>query len=244
MGKHGRHMRNNFFKVLGLVGLALFMACGAHADGTPANMVFTGVNGAQDGQYYVSPYNGVMNPGTSSAQQVVLFCDDINNEVTFGQTWTANVTSLASGVFTNTRYGNGSINPNLGSTNPQVLYEEAAWLVTQFASNPSDYVTLQHALWDLMTPGAEPTGVANGDVDGVTVGQWLALAGLNYTSINPADFEILTNIGCASGTNTPCLAYSGQVQEFIIRTPEPSSLALLVSGMLALMLLVIRRGRA
>jgi hypothetical protein len=235
-------MRNNCFKVLGLVGLALFLACAAHADGTPVNMVFTGVNGAQDGQYYVSPYNGTMN-----LAPVTLFCDDINNEVTWGQTWTANVTSLASGVFTNTRYGS-SVNTGLSSnpytTNPLTLYEEAAWLVTQFASHPSDYVTLQHALWDLMTPGAESTSFTNNDADNKSVGDWLALAGTGYTSINPADFEILTNIGCTPGTNTPCLAYSGQVQEFIVRTPEPSSLALLVSGMLALMLLVIRRGRA
>lgn len=232
-------MRNSFFKVLGLVGLALFLSCAAYADGTTVSMVFGTVNGAQDGQYYVSPYYGTMN-----GAPVTLFCDDINNEVTWGQTWTANVTSLASGVFTNTRYGNGSINPNLGSNNPKVLYEEAAWLVTQFASNPSDYVTLQHALWDLMTPGAEPTAFTNGDADNKSVGDWLALAGTGYTSINPADFEILTNIGCAPGTNTPCLAYTGQVQEFIVQTPEPSSLALLVTGMLALMLLVIRRGRA
>ncbi|MGA2605839.1 MAG: PEP-CTERM sorting domain-containing protein [Terriglobia bacterium] len=224
-------MRNNFFKVLGLVGLALFLACAAYADGTPVNMVFTGVNGVSDGQYYVSPYYGTMN-----GAPVTLFCDDINNEVTWGQTWTANVTSLASGVFTNTRYGNGSINPNLGGTNPQVLYEEAAWLVTQFASNSSDYVTLQHALWDLMTPGAEPTNFTNGDVDGISVATWLQDANNHYGSINPADFEIVTNIGP--------LAYTGQVQEFIVQTPEPSSLALLVTGMLALMLLVIRRGRA
>jgi len=242
-------MRNNFFKVLGLVGLALFLSCAAYADGTTASMVFGTVNGAQDGQYYVSPYYGTMN-----GAPVTLFCDDINNEVTWNQGWTANVTSLASGVFTNTRYGNPNVNngattglssnPYITNGSAQMLYGEAAWLVTQFASNPSDYVTLQHALWDLMTPYAESTTFTNGDADNKSVGDWLALAGNGYTSINPADFEVLTNIGCTPGTNTPCLAYSGQVQEFIVETPEPSSLALLVTGMLALMLLVIRRGRA
>ncbi len=233
-------MRNNFFKVLGLIGVALFLACTAHADGT-TTMEFAGVNGANNGVYYVSPYYGVMNYGTSSAQPVVLFCDDINNEVTWNQVWTANVTNMASGNFSNTRYGS-FFSSNPYATSPQMLYEEAAWLVTQFASNPGDYVALQYALWDLMTPNAESTSYSEG---GISVLTWLQDAEAGYTSINPADFEIITNVpesaGCPTGTT--CLAYNGQVQEFIVETPEPSSLALLVTGMLALMLLVIRRGR-
>jgi len=228
-------MRNNFFKVLGLIGVALFLACTAHADGT-TTMEFTGVNGANNGVYYVSPYNGIMNYGTSGAQAVVLFCDDINNEVTWNQVWTANVTNMASGNFSNTRYGNSSINTNLGSTLPLTLYEEAAWLVTQFASHPGDYVSLQYALWNLMSPNNPNAGpLSYAGSDGITVATWLQDANNDYTNINPADFEIITNTGT--------LAYTGQVQEFIVETPEPSSLALLVTGMLALMLLVIRRGR-
>src|SRR5579859_1213036 len=120
-----------------------------HADST-TTIKFTGVNGANDGVYYVSPYTGILNFGTSSAQTVVLFCDDINNEVSMNQVWNANVTSLASGNFSNTRYGS-SVNPNFNSIDPQILYDKAAWLVTQFSSHPGDYVSLQYALWDLMT---------------------------------------------------------------------------------------------
>src|SRR6266576_6960059 len=203
----------------------------AQADST-TKMESTGVNGSNNGVYYVSPYTGIMNYGTSSAQTVVLFCDDINNEVFMNQVWNANVTSMASGNFSNTRYGNGSVNPNLGSMNPQTLYEEAAWLVTQFASHPGDYVSLQYALWDLMTPGAEPTNFFN--ADGTTVAQWLALAAANYGQINPANFVIITN----SGT----LAYTGQVQEFIVQTPEPATTVLLLIGVVS-MFLVIRRCR-
>jgi len=217
-------MRNNFFKVLGLVGLALFLACTAHADGTPVNMVFTGVNGAQDGQYYVSPYYGTMN-GTP----VTLFCDDVLHEVNFGQTWTANVTNLGTAIstsnFSNTRFGSG-----ISAANATILYEEVAWLVSQFTpADQNQWVSIQHALWDLTDPSAGYTDV----------GTWLSNAELasNYTTVNPSDFLIVTNVGLnASGAT--------QVQEFIVQTPEPSSLALLVSGMLALMLLVIRRGRA
>ena len=149
-------------RTLWILGVLLLLTPLAHADGT-TTIQFTGVNGANDGVYYVSPYQGILNYGTSSAQPVVLFCDDINNEVLTGQVWNANVTSLASGNFLNTRYGNGSVNPNLGGASAQILYEEAAWIVSQFASHPSDYVSLQYALWDLMTPNVKSTSYADAD---------------------------------------------------------------------------------
>jgi hypothetical protein len=204
----------------------------AHADGT-TTMQFVGVNGANNGVYYVSPYSGTMNYGTSSAQTVGLFCDDINNDVNFGQIWTANVTSMASGNFSNTRYGNGSVNSNLGATSALKLYEEGAWLVSQFGSHTSDYVSLQYALWDLMSPGAEPTTYA--DSDGIKVSQWLSWAAADYGQINPSNFEIVTNVGP--------LCYRGQVQEFIVQTPEPATVILLLIGIGAMFLLALKRQR-
>lgn len=199
-----------------LLTLVLFLAPFAHADGGPVNMVFTGVNGANNGVYYVSPYFGTMN-----GQTVVLFCDDILNEVTFGQSWSANVTNLGTALstsngFANTRYGGVSTSPVY--SNAAVVYEEAAWLTTQFAGNPGDYVSLQYALWDLMNPGSEPT--TYGDVS-----WWLTQAAANYSTIDANNFEIITNVGPV------CL--TGQVQEFIVDTPEPGTLLLLLYGVLA-----------
>ena len=210
-------------RVFWVLAAVMIVTPPAQADST-TTMKLTGVNGVNNGVYYVSPYFGIMNYGTPSAQTVVLFCDDINNESSLNQIWNANVTSLASGNFLNTRYGNGSVNTNLHGMNPQTLYEEAAWLVTQFASHPGDYVSLQYALWDLMTPGAEPTST--------TVAQWLALAAANYGQINPANFVIITNTGT--------LAYTGQVQEFIVQTPEPTTAVLLLMGIVSMFLLIRR----
>jgi hypothetical protein len=173
-----------------------------------------------------------MNYGTSGAQSVVLFCDDINNEVSFSQVWTANVTSLASGNFTNTRYGNPLVNTGL-STNPYassaaMLYEEAAWLVTQFSSHPGDYVSLQYALWNLMSPNNPNAG------SGIAVTNWLALAAAGYTTINPANFLIITNNGQ--------LAYTSQVQEFfVVTTPEPATFLLVLVGVVGWMFLLLFR---
>ena len=219
----------NLSKAMWSFALLLVMTPLAHADGT-TTMLFTGVNGANNGVYYVSPYTGVMNLGSSNAQPVALFCDDINNEVYVGEIWQANVTSMATGNLSNTRYGNSSVNPNLGGTSPQTLYEEAAWIVSQFASHSGDYVSLQYALWDLMTPNAEPTSYAN--ADGIQVSQWLSWASADYTQINPANFSIVTNVGP--------LAYTGQVQEFIVSTPEPAAIVLMLVA-IGFMFLLLRR---
>ena len=213
-----------FARLLGLFVVGMMLVPFAHADG-PVHMVFQGVNGANDGQYYVSPYYGTMN-----GQRVTLFCDDIINEVTFGQTWSANVTNLATAVNTNnfsqTRYG--SVAGSAVLSNPALAYEEAAWLTTQFASNPGDLVNLQYALWDIMNPGSR----GNGNSD---VANWLLLASEDYGTINLSDFEIVTNVGP--------LTLTGQVQEFIVQTPEPGTLALLICGMLALCVRLMRRGQ-
>jgi hypothetical protein len=219
-------------RVLWVLAALLVSTPFAKADTT--TMQFTGVNGANNGVYYVSPYAGTMNYGTSSAQSVLLFCDDINNEVSFNQVWTANVTSLASGNFNNTRYGNLTVNPGLGSTSPTTLYKEAAWLVTQFSSHPGDYVSLQYALWNLMSPNNSNSGsLAYHNTDGITVADWLAKAGLGYVNINPANFLIITNTGP--------LAYTGQVQEFLVMTPEPATFLLVLAGVGSMFLILLRR---
>jgi hypothetical protein len=213
-----------FARLLGLLVVGMLLVPFAYADG-PVQMVFQGVNGANDGQYYVSPYYGTMN-----GQTVTLFCDDIINEVNFGQQWWANVTNLATAVntsnFSQTRYGSVTGSAVLG--NPALAYEEAAWLTTQFASNPGDLVNLQYALWDIMNPNSRGNG--NPDVQ-----NWLMLASEDYGAINLNNFEIVTNCGQ--------LALTGQVQEFIVPTPEPGTLALLICGMLALCVRLIRRGQ-
>jgi hypothetical protein len=228
-------------RAMWILAALFFITPLAHADGT-TTMQFTGVNGANNGIYYVSPYTGTMNYGTSSEQPVVLFCDDINNEVSMGQVWTANVTSLAaaasSGDFNSTRYGNPLVNTGLGAnpygSSATMLYEEAAWLVTQFGSHPGDYVSLQYALWKLMSPTNGSAGsLGFMGSEGISVGQWLAMAASGYKNIDLANFQIVTNAGP--------LGYTSQVQEFIVRTPEPATILLLLVGIGTMFLYVSRR---
>lgn len=215
-----------FLRLLVFALAAIALVPFAHADGSPINMVFTGVNGANDGVYYVSPYTG-----TANGQTVVLFCDDIKNDVYIGEKWTANVTNLGNALstangFANTRYGGVSGSPVF--SNAPVAYQEAAWLTTQFASHPNDLVSLQYALWDIMNPGSEPTSYGN-------VSYWLGQAAGNYSGINAGDFSIFTNTGN--------LALTGQVQEFIVHTPEPGSLVMLLCGIIAFAAFTFARSR-
>jgi hypothetical protein len=225
-----------FARLFGFLCVALILVPMAHADGSQVSMVFNNVNGVNDGQYYVSPYNGSMN-----GQSVTLFCDDVLNEVNFGQTWQANVTNLGTAItnqdFSLTRYGGVPSSAVFG--NAAQTYQEAVWLTTQFALYPSSFVDLQYALWYLMNPSTTDPTLTKYDTQAAQ--GWLnkAQAGYNDGSFNPYDYSIITNI---STPDQPLALYgSGQVQEFIVLTPEPGTLTLLLGGMLVLAIGVLRR---
>ena len=79
-----------------------------------------------------------------------------------------------------------------------------------------------------MNPGtyADGTSLANSAINAVINGT---------ANINPYSFEIITNVGP--------LSLAGQEQEFLIQTPKPSTLALMVCGVLVLAFVAFARAR-
>lgn len=177
-------------------------------------MKLTGVNGAAAFGYYVGPYYG-----TLGSQKVPLYCDDFANESYIGETWQANLSTITPGSdLSQTRFGT--------KPNALQLYEEIAWLDTQFSTAPaSSFGDIHGTIWQIFDPQGAPKPSSS---------YWLTQAQQNYTSTDFSSFRVVTNVG-------PVLP-TGQVQEFLTilpagspygpaQTPESETFALLGAGL-------------
>ena len=191
------------FSIVLLVGIIMF-PFSAKAD--TVSMWFTGVNGQSSYGYYIDPYIATVNgvPGTP------IYCVDFNREVNFGDTWTANVTSLTASSFNNTYLKNLQ------------TYETMAWLISQLPSADStNKAAIQWVIWDLSLGKEAHSSYFT------QYSYWLSQAEANYTTIDPTKWQILTDI-------------NGVKQEFMVdppvtqSVPEPGALVLLSSGLVGL----------
>ena len=197
----------------------------SHLNADPVTATFTGANGQTDSSgYLISPYSATLN-----GVDTTIYCLDFANEVSTGETWTANVTNLASGNLSNTRYGDITqtlaTSTGTASYDGQQLYDMAAYLTTQLTPGSAANGDIQDTIWDLFNPNSgnganvPPTPSTN---------SYLFGAEASLGNFNVSDFNVLTNVAPVSLTG------SGQVQEFLFATPEPSSVMLLGFGLIAI----------
>ncbi|MGH9744828.1 MAG: PEP-CTERM sorting domain-containing protein [Candidatus Acidiferrales bacterium] len=187
-----------------LIALAA-VAAPANADGLPVvSVTLTGVSGGSANGVDTSPYYGIVG-GTAG---VAIVCDDYWHDVYIGETWTATVNTFSS--LDQARFQGANAAATL------LMYEEAAFLVEQLSSHPGAANDISFAIWSIFSAGVPPT--ANS-------AWWLSYAASqSYYAGEFANFEILT----------PTDSSQGSAQEYLVNTPEPASILLLGSGLLAL----------
>jgi hypothetical protein len=212
---------------LGLCLLVAFfvLASAAHADtvkltGTVTSITLT-VSDADAGytnvKAIIDPYTG-----TLDGHSVLLWCVDPDHMSNLGDSWTANVTNL------------GALDLSKTYLNNPTAYGEMAWLVTQLhgASTTAAKQEYQAAIWEIAEGAPGSTGdfsvtAPSGDTNfAINVGNDITDASHHVLT---SGFEILTDA-------------AGKEQEFLVMTPEPSTLLLFMVGLIGLAVFASKQG--
>jgi hypothetical protein len=171
--------------IAGMSGTALFATTTyAFIDNRASNQNSEVYNGAQED---ISPYGGSIGTSISGGTgnlTVKFFCDDFEDNVTYGTGWQVNLTAVNSSNLSNTRYGSANLNPSYPSGT--TLYEEVAWLFTQTVQpgqSLNNQDAIQEAVW-LMTgnPASTPKVTATATGSNKTYLQWIAAAQSDFNS--------------------------------------------------------------
>ncbi len=222
-----------------LTGLVLLVGATAHADsvtftggysGNPVLTIKDTALGTVTG--YIDPYTG-----TIGGQSVLLWCVDPDHDAPpVGMMYTANITPA--GNLAGMNNTSQVINNKLSSGAANTLYGELAYLITLMEQSGNSALTdqeIQGAIWQLSAgvsnlsfpdPPAVSSGTFQGDVT------WYE----DQAESNPltSGFEVVTAANEAT-------AGAGAYQEYIVMTPEPSTLLLMGLGLISLFCLSRRK---
>jgi hypothetical protein len=170
---------------------------------TSVKLVDAGNPLKSDGHYYVGPYTLLIN-----GQNVAALCVDFSDESTVGTVWDAYISQVGGNI-------SKTYNPSFSTQ-----YKEEAYLfnlITQPGVTGQQRVDIQHAAWDLTSPGLFNDSAALG---------YVKQAHDNYSGLDFAGYLIVSTVDSRH-----------HQQEFLIGpnavAPEPASYALFGLGLCA-----------
>lgn len=200
-------MQRSTIRNIATIAALLFLAT-VYSIASPVTASFAGLGGASQNGEYIYPYFVTIDNGP----QIPMVCDDIFHASAIGDTWDANITALSSHDMSNTRFQD------------YAKYVEAGFLLQQIApANQAEWGNINWAIWKIFNPGINPGPDPEGTLG---VAYWYDLAlGTNLETVNVDFVMILTPVDAQSETGD---------QEFMYLTPEPGTLLLAGSGLLAL----------
>ena len=163
-------------------------------------------------------------------------CDDYYHDGAPGDVWQANLTSLGRPNLANMRFGQSA---------GLAAYDEAGWILLQVATTaPVQWADMNFAVWHIFSPSVAIDQQAQGWIDLAQVEAQHGFPGVNFydvliaTPVNiyapptgDQEFLFVVKNGplpCAGSSCPP--AHGGSGGDSPPAVPEPSSVALLASG--------------
>lgn len=204
-----------------LLMLFVSLSAAVQADTVTLKLVNTFPNNTAGG-VYVYPYNFSINGSTTLT---ALLCDDFNHEVQLGESWHANVNTLANAAAGAGQFVGAATN-----------YYQAGWLFEQLVNNApyASPESINWAIWSIMSPNAVPTSAMGSASTSGSAAWWIQQA--STTTIDPSALSNIVVYTWDGNTNTIVNGPGGPPQEYFGTVPEPASIILMLTGCSAIFL--------